>query len=63
MIFTDFFSKVVDAEDLLEYKINLYLETLSIISDNEKQDSGLLIFQALDGKIVAHQIVNSPENE
>lgn len=61
--FTDFFTKIVDAEDFLEYKINLYLETLSIIFDNEKQDSELLIFQTLDGGIVAHQIENSPEDE
>lgn len=59
--FTRFSAKIVDAEDYLEYKINSYLETLSIIPDDEKKDSELLVYQTLEGNIVAHQIVLSTE--
>lgn len=59
--FTGFSAKIIDAEDYLEYKINSYLETLSIISDDEKEGSELLVYQTLEGKIVAHHIVPSTE--
>lgn len=54
--FTGFSAKIVDAEDFLEYKINIFLETVSLIEDADKETSELYIFQTLEGQFVAHQI-------
>lgn len=54
--FTDFEAKIVDAKDYLELKVNLYLAVHSEISDSDKQEYSLYIYQTLDGKVIAHAI-------
>lgn len=54
--FTDFQAKIVDAKDYLELKINSYLAVLSEISDIDKLEYSLYIYQTLKGEIVAHAI-------
>ena len=55
--FTGFSAIIVDAEDYLEYKINLYLEAVSLIADNEKSNSELYIYETLEGKFFAHKVI------